>query len=609
MPNIAGIVAESRNKGTGMARFILIVWFLIGGSWAFANDVVNPLPADAAFTLSASYQSNQHVLFHWQLAPDVYLYRDKISFAPASNNTVLFKIAPLPKGMMKTDTLHGHFQAYAGQLELPVKVMATHGVLAIVVNYQGCSTAGFCYPPIQKILSVNLTQVKPPADITAFLHEENGLANSQSHPEQTKQGSLFAGQSLFVVLMSFLGIGLLLAFTPCSLPMLPILSGIIVGHGRKTEKKVAFLLSLTYVAGMALTYAIVGVVIALIGSSIQAQLQKPWIIVLLSGIFILLAMSLFGLYELQLPSRWQRQVTEWSNRQKGGTLLGVFFMGSLSTLIISPCVSAPLVGVLAYIGETGNVVIGASALLMLGIGMGIPLLLLGVSADRLLPKAGVWLTTIERLFGLLMLGVAIWMLSRMIPGPITLFLWALLLGGASVYLMLYAAFPSNWRWAVRGLGVGALVYAIILTIGSLAGNSDPLHPWEQLQGIFEQRPVTETTPLFTTIQSVDELNAALTSGKPVVLDFYADWCVSCVEMNRSVFSKSVIRKALAPYTLLRVDMTENERMTRDIAKRFGVVGPPTMIFFNRAGQELTSSRIVGEVNDKELLAELEKMKE
>ena len=280
-------------------------------------------------------------------------------------------------------------------------------------------------------------------------------------------------------MLSFLGLGLLLAFTPCVLPMVPILSGIIIGHRKKNHIRLKhFFLSLSYVSGMAITYAIAGVVIALIGSSIQAELQKTWVIVLFSSLFVLLALSLFGFYELQLPRRFQRHIATLSHKQSGGTYIGVFLMGCLSTLIVSPCVSAPLVGVLAYIGQTGDVILGTVALLALGIGMGIPLLLIGISADKILPKAGPWMVILERIFGFLMLGIAIWMLSRMIPGPVTLFLWAVLFIVAAIFFAVFRPIPKRFRWLTTGLSVAVLVYGMILMIGAIEGNSDPLHPWE-----------------------------------------------------------------------------------------------------------------------------------
>jgi len=326
---------------------------------------------------------------------------------------------------------------------------------------------------------------------------------------------------------------------------------------------------------------------------------------LFSGLFVLLALSLFGFYELQLPSRFQRHVTVFSNKQSGGTYAGVFLMGCLSTLIVSPCVSAPLVGVLAYIGQTGDVVLGATALLALGIGMGIPLLLIGVSADRLLPKAGPWMAVVEKTFGLVMLGLAIWMLSRMIPGPITLFLWAVLFMIAAIFLGVFSPVPKRLQWLAKSVAVMLLVYGIILIIGAIEGNSDIFHPWAQFKNT--QQPARSKT-VFKLIKSMDEFEQQLVRAKnlkqPVLLDFYADWCNSCVIMERTLFSRSDVQKALENVIVLRADLTANNEFDQALLKRFQVIGPPTIIFFNSQGQELTAARIVGEVSAKEFLAKI-----
>jgi thiol:disulfide interchange protein DsbD len=349
---------------------------------------------------------------------------------------------------------------------------------------------------------------------------------------------------------------------------------------------------------MAITYAIVGMVIALIGSRIQAELQQPWIIILFSGIFVLLALSLFGFYELQLPATWRQRVAAWNHRQKGGTYFGVFLMGSLSTLIVSPCVSAPLVGVLAYIGRTGDVLLGAMALFAMGIGMGIPLLLIGVSADKLLPKAGPWMVTLERTFGIMMLGVAIWMLSRMIPGPITLFLWAILFIIAAIFLGVFSAVPARFVWLVKILSIMSLVYGMMLLVSSVEDG---------------RRHVEQVVMPFTIVRSMQtleqELNAAKQKKQIVLLDFYADWCSSCLAMDRRVFSRSDVQTALHSFRKLRIDLTANNAFDQAVLKQFDVIGPPTMLFFDKEGQELTSQRIVGEVSPTILLLHINKIKE
>ncbi len=566
-------------------------------------DSVSPLPADKAFALSAYLDQDSQLILEWNIAPGYYLYRNQLKLGGVGK-------VQLPTGQLKHDMLHGNYQAYMGVLKIPVtSIITKRGVLHLNIDYQGCSSAGFCYTPIKKVLKIKVSSLTHPQNLNQYVESvgENVKKTAESSNDDILK--FFDGRHLLFILFSFLGLGLLLAFTPCVLPMVPILSGIIVGQGKKQNKKKSFFLSLAYVSGMAMTYAIAGVVIALIGSSIQAELQKPWVIVLFSGVFVLLALSLFGFFELQLPARFQRQVTELSNKQRGGHYIGVFLMGCLSTLIVSPCVSAPLVGVLAYIGQTGDVVLGALALLALGIGMGIPLLLIGISADKILPKAGPWMTLVERIFGFVMLGLAIWMLSRMIPGPISLALWATLFVVSAIYLAVFSV-PLRIQWFTKGVAVAALVYGIILMVGALEGNDDIFYPWAEFK---TSAQMDSAKSVFKVIHSMDELEQEWARAKsikqPVLLDFYADWCNSCVIMDRTVFSKEDVQAALEnKIIVLRVDLTKNDAFDRAIQKRFHVVGPPTIIFFNSQGQELTSLRIVGEVNAKKLLMQLEKIK-
>lgn len=584
--------------------FITIVTFFLTFLISSA-ETLSPLPADKAFAFSAYLDQNNQLILQWDIAPGYYLYRNQLKFTPTPLNYVHIGNIKLPEGRLKRDMLHGNYQAYMGSLKIPVAVIkARKGVLNLTIDYQGCSSAGFCYTPIKKSLKVDLARITVPQSLNQYVQNDGDTMK----PSGDYISTLFDGHPLPIIILSFLGLGLLLAFTPCVLPMVPILSGIIIGQGKKNKSK-SFFLSLAYVSGMAITYAIAGIVIALIGSSIQAELQKPWIIVLFSGLFVLLALSLFGFYELQLPARFQRRVTELSNKQSGGTYLGVFLMGCLSTLIVSPCVSAPLVGVLAYIGQTGDVVLGALALLALGIGMGIPLLLIGISADRILPKAGYWMTMVERIFGFVMLGLAIWMLSRMIPGPVTLFLWAILFIVAAIFFGIFSAVPKRLQWLAKGLAVAMLTYGIILMIGAAKGNGDLLHPWEQFDRAETQ---ANAKSVFKIIQSMDELKNQLALARKnqqiALLDFYADWCNSCVIMDHTIFSRADVNKALNKVMLLRADLTKNNAFDQALLKKYKIVGPPTIIFFNREGQELTSARIVGEVNAEEFLSKLMKIK-
>lgn len=589
-----------------MQKLILIL-FLSFITWNHVASAANPLPAEKAFVFSAYLAEKNQLILEWNIAPGYYLYRNQLNFTPTEWSRVQIGKIELPQGQIRKDMLHGAYQAYTGSIKVPISLIGrTNGMLNLNVNYQGCSSAGFCYTPIKKALIVDLSQINAPQNLTRYVQAASAVTKPRAS-EDDEIIRFFNGHNLVVIVLCFLGLGLLLAFTPCVLPMIPILSGIIINRGKKSTKKKSFFLSLTYVSGMAITYAIVGVIIALIGSNIQADLQKPWIIILMSGLFVLLALSLFGFYELQLPSRLRQFVTSVSNRQKSGSYVGVFLMGSLSTLIVSPCVSAPLVGVLAYIGQSGDVVLGAVALLSLGLGMGIPLLLIGISADRILPKAGPWMATVERTFGVMMLGIAIWMLSRMVPGPVTLFLWAMLCIFAAIFIGFFSKLPIFLNRFIKGVSAIIFVYGIILLIGAVTGNSQLSHPWERIGRLSQQTAKIQ----FTVIHSMEELNQALAkakqAGQPVLLDFYADWCASCVVMDNSVFTRPDVKNALTKWLLLRSNLTANNAFDQALLKRFHVVGPPTFIFFNSKGQELTSARIVGEVNAKKFLLALEEI--
>lgn len=587
-----------------MLKKTCIIFFLFFLPWLCQAENLSPLPADKAFAFSAYLDQNNQLILEWTIAPGYYLYRNQLKLTPATLGPIQTDKITLPVGSVKHDALRGNYQAYIGTLKIPITLIPSKkGVLDLNINYQGCSSGGFCYTPIKKNLRVDLARVNVPQNLNQYVQSVHDTAIEPA--DLNDIAGMFAGHPLWIVILSFLGLGLLLAFTPCVLPMVPILSGIILGHGKKVTQKKAFTLSLAYVAGMAITYAIAGIVVALIGSNIQAQLQKPWIIVLFSGLFVLLALSLFGFYELQLPARWQKLVTTLSNKQKGGTYLSVFVMGCLSTLIVSPCVSAPLVGVLAYIGQTGDVMLGGFALLALGIGMGIPLLLIGISADRWLPKTGSWMTLVEKTFGFIMLGFAIWMLSRMIPGPVTLFLWSILFSVAAIFLAVFSPVPERLRGLAKGVAVIVFVYSMILIVGAVTGNSDLFHPWAQWGNV--QQPRVRVTS-FKVVHSMDELNQQLFEAQQnkqaVVLDFYADWCTSCVIMDRKVFSRDDVQQKLQNMRLLRVDLTANNTFDQAVLKRFHIIGPPTIILFDAEGQELTERRIVGEVSAQEFLRRL-----
>jgi thiol:disulfide interchange protein DsbD len=406
-------------------------------------------------------------------------------------------------------------------------------------------------------------------------------------------GVLESGR-LWAVMAVFFGAGLLLTFTPCVLPMIPILSGIIVGEGRKVTRRRAFLLSLAYVLGMAVTYTAIGVGAALSGSLLSAALQNAWVLGAFAAIFVLLALSMFGFYELQLPASWNARLADASNRLSGGHWGAVGLMGVLSAAIVSPCVVAPLAGALLYIGQTRDTLLGGAALFSMAIGMGAPLVLVGVSGGMLLPKAGQWMRAVKQFFGVLLLAVAIWIIAPVIPVAVQMLLWAALLVGSGVFLRALEPLPqaaSGWTRLWKAVGILALLAGLAQGIGALSGARDPLRP---LVGVFADSPEAQQSPAFETVRTLADLDTRLRiAGKPVLLDFYADWCVSCKEMERFTFSDPLVRARLGGMTLLRADVTANTAEDKALLKRYRLFGPPGIIFFDASGREIEGLRVIG----------------
>ncbi len=585
-----------------MKHILFGILLIVATLASYAQELPQPLLPEQAFAFSAHLTKPNQLILQWKIAPGYYLYKSQLRLYNAQA-----KIIPLtlPQGTAKHDILHGTDQFYTDTLKIAVPlVSANQTSTAFTIEYQGCSTQNFCYSLIKRDFRFNATS----GSAAQFTVSSEPTSSKQTYTEM-----LFTKHSPFIIILTFLGLGLLLAFTPCVLPMVPILYGIIIGHRKKSPSTAkAFSLSLAYVLGMAITYAIAGMAVALIGNHIQTELQKPWIIILFSGIFVLMALSLFGLYEFQLPSHWQKSLTQLSNRQKSGTYFGVFLMGSISSLIVSPCISPALVGVLAYIAHTGNIGLGALALLSLGIGMGLPLLLVGASITKLLPKTGSWMQIIEYLVGIMMLAFAIWLLARIIPGPLALLLWSALLIISAIMMGDFAKAISHWQHVRHGLASIALIYGIILLVGAVLGNSDPLHPWENWR-FTSQTTSHSTQPLFITVNNMAQLNQKLAQAKQekkwAILDFYADWCESCVRMDRYLFTKQDVKQALKGFILLRNNITANNAFDKALMHRFQVIAPPTLLFFTPDGKELTPERLIGDITPKNLLAHIQKLKE
>ena len=570
------------------------------------------LPAEQAFQLFAEVAENNRIGLSWQIAPEYYLYRQKFSVKSLNPDQVSLGQYNVPKGKPKFDAEYGQVEVFYNQVGFEVPLQRSTGdpfELELEVTYQGCAEIGVCYPPIKKTVSLLI----PKGEI----HPQFGQASIaqpvivEQLSEQDQIASALQNDNLWWTGLLFLGFGLMLAFTPCCFPMIPILAGIIVGQGEKLNTWHAFWLSLSYVLGSAVTYTVFGVLAGLFGSNLQAVFQNPWLLGAFSGVFVFLALSMFGLFELQLPSSVQSRLNEFSNQQKGGSFIGATVMGMLSALIVGPCVAAPLAGALIFIGQTGDAFIGGFALFMMAIGMGLPLLAVGTSAGKILPRAGAWMGRAKVLFGFIMLGVAIWLLERILPSAAILLMWALLLVSSGVYIggldNLDAA-SDGYRRLFKSFGIVLLVWGVMALIGAASGAHDIFQPLRGLSVGSTVRAKQQALK-FQMVSSVAELDAqiakASAQGQWVMLDYYADWCISCKEMERDTFSDANVQQALSQLVLLKADVTKNNADDKALLTRFGLIGPPATLFFGPDKQERKAFRIVGYKNAAEFIAHLQ----
>jgi thioredoxin:protein disulfide reductase len=553
------------------------------------------LPPDQAFQFTATVKDPTTLHVSWLAAEGYYLYREKFKLEIIGSDKVKLSAYSLPNGKPKEDEAFGHVEIFHEEVAVDIPLIRTGTSpqrISLKANYQGCADRGVCYPPMDKTVVLDLPQ--------ATTVSSSGNAAQQTVPlsEQDQITQSLQQDSLWVTLVSFFGFGLLLSLTPCVFPMIPILSGIIVGRGHNITTVRAFLLSLSYVVASAFTYTVFGILAALFGSNLQATFQQPWIIGLFSAIFVLLSLSMFGFYNLDLPDFIRAKLHNSSEKHRDGSMTGAAIMGALSSLIVGPCVAAPLAGALIYIGQTGDALLGGSALFVMGIGMGIPLLLLGASAGKLLPKAGTWLNATKAVFGVLMLGVAVWMLARILPPTITMLLWALLLILPAIYLNAVDSLPehsSGWRKLWKGVGITMLAYGLLLLIGFSIGNSNPLKP---LQGFgVTTAKASEQGLSFERISSLAELEARIkqanANNQPVMLDFYADWCISCKEMEAYTFTDASVKQSLSGFVLLQADVTKQTDADKALLAKFNLIGPPAILFFNGSPQENQSLRVIG----------------
>ena len=559
-----------------------------------------PPPAHTVFKLKVKTQDPNTFVLEWQIKPGYFLYQDRLHVTQTSPD--FFELTPLklPKAKTKVDALNQTISIYRNTLRVPVSMIGLHSGEGILdLSYQGCADSGFCYPPqstsiklsINPQLALTHAALIPPA-------KTKSIAPAQIAPPVDPS---FSGHHWSMTLLIFLGLGILLSFTPCVLPMIPVLSGILVGHGKDLSTRKAFLLSLSYVLSMSLTYAAIGAVVALMGHNLQVLLQSPIAIAGFSFIFVLLALAMFDVYELKLPEAIQAKLAATSYQQaKGHHYLGAACMGSLSTLILSPCVTAPLIGALSYIAQTGNIALGTAALFCLGLGMGLPLLLIGASLGRLLPHAGNWMNLIKRLFGLMLLAVAVYLMSRLLSGFINMLLWSALLIFSGLTLGAFKQAASNGMRFMRCMGILLLTYGILILVGASLGNTNPLKPLVHTQA------QQHTAQVITTMGELEiMLQAAQQKQQPVLLDFYADWCTSCQAIESTTLNHPEILKALNNIQLIKVDLSANNHDSRALLHEFNVVAPPTFIFIDASGHEREELRLVGHISVTDLLNHLQ----
>ncbi len=575
------------------------------------------LRVDEAFEFNFSQKGNK-VNITFDIAEGYYLYRHQFKFTPeaATINEV-----DLPIGEDHEDEFFGIQKVFTESLTFDIDVTSTQENPTVTVRYQGCAEKGLCYSPTKKIVYItpvetqtedvlNALSANTSSDDLAVI-EQSPSNNIAAKSEQHQLLDMLKQDSLWLTLVAFFIGGLLLSFTPCVFPMYPILTGIIVGQGNKLTTKKAFTLSFFYVQGMAITYTILGIVVALAGAQFQAAFQAPAVLIGLSILFIFLALSMFGIFNLALPSSWQNKLNDMSNNQKGGSILGVVSMGVISGLVASPCTTAPLTGALLYISQTGDIVLGASALYALSLGMGLPLLILGSSGGKLLPKAGAWMNIIKNIFGLLLLAVPIFLLERIVPAVVTEALWVVLLlaTGAYFYTTNKTTTANFWH------GVRALFIFLILFYGAMQGYKlidntvVPNHLSETPNQVNSQSSTLGETHdnKFIMVEGLTELHEAVkqanANGKTVMVDLYADWCIACKEFEHYTFNDSRVQAALENTVLIQVDLTDSGSDTSvELMDNFNVFGLPSILFFNTQGEELTQNRVTGFMDAKEFSA-------
>jgi len=591
----------------------------------FGDSTPEFLPVDEAFQLQVDVVGDE-VRASWHIAPGYYLYQERMSLEAVEEGASLAPAVFHTEAKLQDDPYFGLQPVFHEQAEMGAKIVSAPGdVLKVKVTSQGCADAGLCYPPRTQTLSLelpesmsgtvggavsaNLGATSEPSAATASSNAKSAASLNVPASSTTASAdglaSFLQDAHWLLIVATFFVLGLGLTFTPCVLPMVPILSGIIVGQRERPTTPRAFALSLGYVLGMASTYAAAGVAVGYFGAraNIQAWMQQPWVLGLFGLLFVALALAMFGLYELQLPAAIRNRLDALSQRQKGGQMMSVIIMGVLSALVVSPCVSAPLAGALLYISTTGDAVLGGSALFALAMGMGVPLLIIGTLGTRILPKAGAWMERVKQAFGVMLLAVALWLVERVLPTGLSLALWALLLIGAGLHLGALRLHAEGWARSLQALGIVVLLWGVFVLWGAAQGAGSLLKPIPAV-GVAQATTPAMQSP-FQRIRNEAELQSLLASGQPLMLDFYADWCVSCIVMEKEIFQQPEVLALKDQLHFVQLDITKFNTEHQALLTRLQLVGPPAVLFFDAAGQELREARIVGEVSLDQFLRQIE----
>ncbi len=562
---------------------LLLILFMYSFSLELGNKVLEP---EEAFQVKF-IENKDSLNIKFELGKDIYLYHDKLQIniiKPEKINITEELNIPKP---VNYEEFIVHFDDL--NLTIPydfLKSKVESQEFEIELKFQGCSKAGLCYAPMsQKQILMFDENIENKNTNLENLNETDTIANSLKE------------KNLLLVLLTFFGFGLLLSLTPCVFPMIPILSSIIVGASKNETMTASrgFFLSLVYVLSMSIAYTIAGVIAGIFGANLQVALQNPYVLVIFALIFVALAFSMFGYFEIRLPQAIQNRVNKTTDGKEKQGILGIAIMGFLSALIVGPCVAPPLAGALVYIGQTGDAILGGLALFVMSLGMGVPLLLIGLGAGKFMPKPGGWMESITKIFGIVMLGVAIWLLDRVLDATIIIYLWALLLLGSAIYLKIYQHILTQL------ITVVIFILGVILFVGAISGATNPLNPLEKFTSS-KMTQVSDEKLIFKKVKNIQELELAIkNSNKPVMLDFWASWCVSCKELEEITFQDEQVINKLQEFTLLKADVTENNDEDKALQKKFGVVGPPALIFWDKDKNEIQASRIIGYKNPKDFL--------